>query len=108
MEIYSEAESCTYELERCRKRIRELEEKIADLRMSRRVLMNLLEQAQNSRERQREQLTQENVRLHRQLSIYARRLWAQNGRLVIAKGGDGRESKASTGVERPTAFDRGI
>ncbi|MDO4733106.1 MAG: translation initiation factor 2 [Bacillota bacterium] len=75
------------ELENCRRRNQELESRISDLRMSRRVLMDLLEHAQSSRQAELESLCRENKRLHKQLSSCARQLWARKGRLTQAEGG---------------------
>lgn len=96
------------EMESCRNRIRELENKVSDLRMSRRVLMNLLEHAQNSRQSELDRLYKENSRLQRQLSSYARQLWIQNGRLAKAAGEKSDEEQAKTGGEGFCSVDSGI
>ena len=83
------------ELELCQSRIRELESKVSDLRMSRRVLMSLLEQAQTSRQMELDRLYKENARLQRQVAAYARQLWIQNGRLAGIRGGNNSESEVA-------------
>ena len=92
-----ETQAARQEAELCRERIRELESKVADLRMGRRVLMSLLEQAQNDLETETERLQRENARLQRQVAAYARQLWVQNGRLARLQG----EKDGSRGTEAP-------
>lgn len=94
------------EIESCRRRIRELENKVSDLRMSRRVLMNLLEHAQTNRQVELERLYRENARLQKQLSAYARQLWRQNGRLAEAGGGNSCESQAERNIQGINITDR--
>ena len=72
-EILREGNFVAYEV-----KLRQLEERIADLRLSRRVLMNLLEQARAGQEA----LEKENLRLRRQTAAYSRRIWQQNTRLA--------------------------
>ena len=62
-------------------RIRQLEENIANLRMSRRILMNLLEQVQYSRKEELERLEKEKRRLRKISSNYAGQLWEKNRRI---------------------------
>lgn len=99
MDRRNEYDPMVNELENCRSRIRELESKVSDLRMSRRVLMSLLEQAQTSRQTELDRLYRENTRLQRQVSAYARQLWIRNGQLAERRGGNSRE-------EEPAARDR--
>ena len=91
----NEYDPAVNELESCRSRIRELESKVSDLRMSRRVLMSLLEQAQTSRQTELDRLYRENARLQRQVSAYARQLWIRNGQLAEGRGGSSREGEAA-------------
>lgn len=56
-------------------KIKRLEEDIAGLRMSRRIMMTLLEQTQISCKSSEERLYKENKRLNKQVSAYAKELW---------------------------------
>ncbi len=56
-------------------KIRRLEEDITGLRMSRRIMMTLLEQSQLSNKMEQDRLTKENRRLNKQVSLYAKELW---------------------------------
>ena len=55
-------------------KIRRLEEDISGLRMSRRIMMTLLEQSQINGRAEQERLISENRRLNKQVSAYARQL----------------------------------
>ena len=66
-------ESALYE-----EKIRRMESSIDSLRLSRRVLMSLLEQVNASSQAERERLLAENRRLRRKTQAYARRLWQTN------------------------------
>ena len=63
-------ESSLYE-----EKIRRMENSIDSLRLSRRILMSLLEQVNAASEAEREQLLAENRRLRRKAAAYARQLW---------------------------------
>ena len=63
-------ESSLYE-----EKIRRMENSIDSLRLSRRILMSLLEQVNAAAEAEREQLLAENRRLRRKACAYARQLW---------------------------------
>lgn len=65
-----------------RERIMELEEKVEQLRLSRRVLMNLIERTERERTGSLSKLEKENHRLHRDNCRYARRLLDKNLRIV--------------------------
>ncbi|MDF9407427.1 translation initiation factor 2 [Pelotomaculum isophthalicicum JI] len=65
-----------------RRRIMELEEKVEQLRLSRRVLMNLIERTERERTGFLNKLEKENHRLHRDNCRYARRLLDKNLRIV--------------------------
>ncbi|MGI6604059.1 MAG: translation initiation factor 2 [bacterium] len=55
-----------------------LKAKIADLRLGRRVLMNLLDMLENKRRQEKEQLEREIGRLRLRNSYLARLLWERN------------------------------
>ncbi|MCL2337230.1 MAG: translation initiation factor 2 [Firmicutes bacterium] len=63
-------------------RVRELEEKVEQLRLSRRVLMNLVEKLEKEKTGVLARLERENRRLHRDNNKYARRLLKKNSQLV--------------------------
>lgn len=63
-------ESALYE-----EKIRRLEDSISSLRMSRRILMSLLDQMQSGHRAELERLAKENSRLRRQLNQHTRQLW---------------------------------
>jgi len=56
-------------------KIKRLEEDISGLRMSRRIMMTLLEQSQVTHRTEEDRLLHENRRLNRQVTSYARQLW---------------------------------
>ena len=56
-------------------KIKRLEEDLSGLRMSRRIMMTLLEQTQVNSRAEQERLINENRRLSKQVSAYARQLW---------------------------------
>jgi|GEM_PF-4013631 len=60
---------------RYEEKIRRLEDSVSGLRMSRRILMSLLEQNQQSLKAELEQSQRENNRLRRQVTAYAHQLW---------------------------------
>jgi hypothetical protein len=66
-------ESALYE-----EKIRRLEDSVSSLRLSRRILMSLLEQVQSGHKVELERLSHENRRLRRQLSDHAQQLWQLN------------------------------
>ena len=70
------AEELSYE-----EKIRQLQENIASLRMSRRILMSLLDQVQCGSREERYQLEKEKVRLQKINSNYANQLWEKNRRI---------------------------
>jgi len=65
-----------------RERIRELEEKVEQLRFSRRVLINLIEKIEKDKNGFLSRLERENHKLHRDNCRYARRLLRKNLRIV--------------------------
>lgn len=64
------------------KRIQELEEKIEQLRLSRRVLMNLIEKIEKDKSGFVSRLEKENRKLHQDNYRYAQNLLKQNRRIV--------------------------
>ncbi len=65
----------------CQEKIRRLQVNIASLRISRRILMNLLEDTQNSSREEIRQLTLEQQHLKRLNSGYANAIWEKNKRI---------------------------
>lgn len=63
------------ELEQLRNKIIQLEEKLEQLRISRRVLMNLVGRLQAEKLQQIQQMERLNLRLQKNNSKYARALW---------------------------------
>lgn len=59
-------------------KIRALQDNVASLRMSRRVLMTLMEQARHEREDENKRLKKEKLRLQKENSHYAKALWEKN------------------------------
>ncbi|WP_003541325.1 translation initiation factor 2 [Desulfotomaculum nigrificans] len=64
------------------KRIEELEEKVEQLRLSRRVLMNLIEKIEKDKSGFLSQLEKENRKLHKDNYRYAQSILKQNRRIV--------------------------
>ena len=64
------------------RRVRELEEKVEQLRLSRRVLMSLIERLERDRALFLTRLEKENRRLHRNNHRYARHLWQKNRQIM--------------------------
>jgi acyl-homoserine lactone acylase PvdQ len=69
------------ERQRNQEQIRKLQDNIFSLRMSRRVLMSLLEQVQASQQEEIDRLRKQNAQLTKQNQSFAGRLWEQNRRL---------------------------
>lgn len=65
-----------------KRRIQELEEKVEQLRLSRRVLMNLVEKMEREKNGYLTRLERENRRLHRDNYRYARWLLRKNRQIV--------------------------
>lgn len=70
------------EVSRLQHRIRVLEERIQGLRASRRILMNLLTAQEREKRARIQHLEQENTRLHRRSSQFARAILDRNIRIV--------------------------
>lgn len=81
-------------------RIRELEDKVEALRISRRVLMNLIDALEKERKEQLASLRRQNERLQRSNSRYAQTIMNRNFRIteleekmrLLLKKGDSRHS----------------
>ena len=71
-----------YDAANLRKRVRELEEKVEQLRLSRRVLMNLIEKMEKDRNSFLNRLEKENKKLHHNNYRYARSLLCKNRQIV--------------------------
>lgn len=81
------------ETARYEEKIRRLEDNVSSLRLSRRILMSLLEQVQSSERAEIARLTQENNRLRRRLGQSSRQLWQYNTkRFTEEETGKNRES----------------
>ncbi|MHB8156294.1 MAG: translation initiation factor 2 [Desulfocucumaceae bacterium] len=80
-----------------RKRLKELEEKVDQLRLSRRVLMNLIEKLEKEKSRFLNRLEKENKKLHLANYRYARSLLCKNRQIVEL------ESKLQTELPRDSA-----
>ncbi|MBF7083055.1 translation initiation factor 2 [Desulfallas sp. Bu1-1] len=70
------------DLEYFQRRIQELEEKVDQLRLSRRVLMNLIEKVEREKAFFLAKLEKENRRLHQDNYKYARWLLKKNSQIV--------------------------
>jgi hypothetical protein len=70
------------ELLRSRERIRELQDNVFGLRMSRRVLLSLLDEVQAVQQEEIERLLKQNDKLQKQNRSYAGRLMEQNRRIL--------------------------
>lgn len=65
-----------------KRRIQELEEKLEQLRLSRRVLMNLIEKIERERAGSLYRLENENKKLHKDNCLYAKKLLNKNRQIV--------------------------
>lgn len=65
-----------------KKRIEELEERIEHLRVSRRVLMNLVEKLEKERSNVLTKLEKENRKLQRSNALYAQNILLKNRRIM--------------------------
>ena len=70
------------DVQHLQKRVRELEEKVEQLRLSRRVLMNLIEKLEKEKNSFLNQLEKENKKLHLANYRYARSLLCKNRQIV--------------------------
>ena len=70
------------DVQHLQKRVQELEEKVEQLRLSRRVLMNLIEKLEKEKNSFLNQLEKENKKLHLANYWYARSLLCKNRQIV--------------------------
>lgn len=77
-------ESALYE-----EKIRRLEDSLSSLRMSRRILMNLLEQVQTAHQAENERLLRENQRLRRRINACIQQLWRNGAEQARLREDDG-------------------
>lgn len=70
------------DIDNLKQRIRELEEKVEQLRLSRRVLMYLIEKIEREKVGFLTKLEKENHKLHQDNYRYARRLLSKNLRII--------------------------
>lgn len=63
-------------------RIKELEEQVSYLRISRRVLMNLIEKIETEKRFILNKLEEENKKLHKNNIRYAKKLWNKNKKII--------------------------
>lgn len=70
------------ELTQLRNRVRILEERIAGLRASRRILMNLITAQEREKRARIQRLEQENTRLQKQSTRYAKAVLERNIRII--------------------------
>jgi len=74
------------ELRALRLRVQELDQRVEHLRVSRRVLMNLLEKVEREKVALIHKLEQENVRLQRDNTRFAKWLLLKNREIVALQG----------------------
>ncbi len=70
---------------RYEEKIRRLEDSVSGLRMSRRILMSLLEQNQQCLRAELERFQRENSRLRKQVTAYAHQIWELKQRLPLGE-----------------------
>lgn len=73
------------ELKVLRSRVRELEQRVEHLRVSRRVLMNLLEKVEREKVSLIHRLEQENIRLQRDNTRFAKWILLKNREIVALR-----------------------
>jgi len=64
-----------------RERVNLLQDNVTSLRLSRRVLMNLIEQLKNEHEQERRKINKEKQDLKKENAYYAKALWEKNKRI---------------------------
>lgn len=82
MEIHEEVKNLREELKAAKKRIGELEQRVEHLRVSRRVLMNLLEKVEREKVTLVHRLEKENLRLQRDNTRFAKWIFSKNREIV--------------------------
>lgn len=82
MDVHEEIRHLNEELRAAKARIGELEQRVEHLRVSRRVLMNLLEKVEREKVTLVHKLESENVRLHRDNTRFAKWIFSKNRQIV--------------------------
>lgn len=82
MEIHEEVKNLREELRAAKGRIGELEQRVEHLRVSRRVLMNLLEKVEREKVTLIHKLEKENIRLQRDNTRFAKWIFSKNREIV--------------------------
>lgn len=82
MDVHEEIRHLNEELRTAKARIGELEQRVEHLRVSRRVLMNLLEKVEREKVTLVHKLESENVRLHRDNTRFAKWIFSKNRQIV--------------------------
>ena len=82
MDVNEEIRHLNEELRTAKARIGELEQRVEHLRVSRRVLMNLLEKVEREKVTLVHKLESENVRLHRDNTRFAKWIFSKNRQIV--------------------------
>lgn len=72
-------------------RIEALEERLEQMRLSRRVLLRILEQSEEDKKNQLLRLEKENTKLQRQNCYFAKSLMEKNNRIVSLTAGAAKE-----------------
>ncbi len=82
MELYEETKHLREQLKAAKGRIKELEQRVEHLRVSRRVLMNLLEKVEREKVALIQRLERENMRLQRDNTRFAKWIFSKNKEIV--------------------------
>lgn len=82
MELKEETKQLREELKAAKERIKELEKRVEHLRVSRRVLMNLLEKVEREKAILIQRLERENMRLQRDNTRFAKWIFSKNREIV--------------------------
>lgn len=82
MESHEEIQSLKEELRLTKYRVGELEQRIEHLRVSRRVLMNLLEKVEREKVTLVHKLEKENIRLQRDNTRFAKWIFSKNREIM--------------------------
>jgi len=82
LDVHEEIRHLNEELRTAKARIGELEQRVEHLRVSRRVLMNLLEKVEREKVTLVHKLESENVRLHRDNTRFAKWIFSKNRQIV--------------------------
>lgn len=82
LEVHEEINNLRQELKAAKGRISELEQRVEHLRVSRRVLMNLLEKVEREKVTLIHKLEKENIRLQRDNTRFAKWIFSKNREIV--------------------------